>query len=102
MQSEHKQEVHRLNDESSVKTESSVSVSQGGDERKETFKSTSGSNLATSGSMSSITGPTKPTRKSTAPRFVTPLNGKIVDQGADILLEGIIDGKLKFVFYLLL
>jgi hypothetical protein len=38
-----------------------------------------------------ITFPKK--RKSTAPHFITPLNGKIVDQGADILLEGIIDGN---------
>lgn len=37
----------------------------------------------------------KPTRKSTAPRFVSPLTGMIVDQGTDIILEGIIDGKKK-------
>lgn len=35
----------------------------------------------------------KPTRKSTAPRFVSPLTGMIVDQGTDIILEGIIDGE---------
>ncbi|KAK3921141.1 Muscle M-line assembly protein unc-89, partial [Frankliniella fusca] len=92
IKSEHKQEVHTVNDESSVKTESSVSVSQGGDERKETVKSTSGSNLPLTSQTPSTGGPAKPTRKSTAPRFVTPLNGKIVDQGADILLEGILDG----------
>lgn len=34
----------------------------------------------------------KPSRKSTAPRFVSPLTGMIVDQGADIILEGIVDG----------
>ncbi|XP_026674575.1 muscle M-line assembly protein unc-89 isoform X5 [Ceratina calcarata] len=34
----------------------------------------------------------KPTRKSTAPRFVSPITGMIVDQGTDIVLEGIIDG----------
>ncbi|XP_076170517.1 uncharacterized protein LOC143148247 isoform X3 [Ptiloglossa arizonensis] len=34
----------------------------------------------------------KPTRKSTAPRFVSPITGMIVDQGSDIVLEGIIDG----------
>lgn len=34
----------------------------------------------------------KPTRKSTAPRFVTPVIGKIVDQGVDVVLEGILDG----------
>ncbi|KAJ1525037.1 hypothetical protein ONE63_009883 [Megalurothrips usitatus] len=91
MQSEHKQEVRTVNNESAVKTESSVSVSQGGDERKETVVSTSGSTLAAAAAPAPL-GPAKPTRKSTAPRFVTPLNGKIVDQGADILLEGILDG----------
>lgn len=34
----------------------------------------------------------KPVRKSTAPRFVTPVVGKIVDQGVDVVLEGIVDG----------
>ncbi|XP_054013283.1 titin isoform X3 [Hylaeus anthracinus] len=34
----------------------------------------------------------KPTRKSTAPRFVSPITGMIVDQDSDIVLEGIIDG----------
>lgn len=34
----------------------------------------------------------KPTRKATAPRFVTPVIGKIVDQGVDVTLEGILDG----------
>lgn len=32
-------------------------------------------------------------RKSVAPRFMTPLNGKIVDQGTDVVFEGIIDGE---------
>lgn len=35
----------------------------------------------------------KSSRKSVAPRFVSPLTGMIVDQGADIFLEGIIDGE---------
>lgn len=35
----------------------------------------------------------KPTRKSVAPRFVSPVTGMIVDQGNDVVLEGIIDGK---------
>ena len=35
----------------------------------------------------------KTTRKSTAPRFVSPLNGKIVDQGADVILDAVVDGK---------
>lgn len=34
----------------------------------------------------------KSPRKNIAPRFVSPLIGKIVDQGADVVLEGIIDG----------
>lgn len=34
----------------------------------------------------------KPVRKSQPPRFITPVVGKIVDQGVDITLEGIIDG----------
>jgi titin len=34
----------------------------------------------------------KPVRRNIAPRFITPLVGKIVDQGVDVLLEGIIDG----------
>lgn len=37
----------------------------------------------------------KSSRKSIAPRFVSPLTGMIVDQGADIFLEGIIDGELQ-------
>ncbi|CAB3388186.1 Hypothetical predicted protein, partial [Cloeon dipterum] len=31
-------------------------------------------------------------RKPVAPKFISPLNGKIVDQGDNILLEGIVDG----------
>ncbi|KAF4518527.1 hypothetical protein B566_EDAN004271 [Ephemera danica] len=31
-------------------------------------------------------------RKSVPPRFISPLNGRIVDQGSDVLLEGIVDG----------
>lgn len=34
----------------------------------------------------------KPCRKQTAPRFVSPVTGMIVDQGSDIILEGIVDG----------
>uniref|UniRef100_A0A182PH82 Ig-like domain-containing protein n=1 Tax=Anopheles epiroticus TaxID=199890 RepID=A0A182PH82_9DIPT len=44
--------------------------------------------IANSGQIS--TG--KPARRNMAPRFVTPFNGKIVDQGADVLIEGIVDG----------
>ncbi|CAL1681896.1 unnamed protein product [Lasius platythorax] len=34
----------------------------------------------------------KPSRKPVAPRFVSPITGMIVDQGEDIVFEGIIDG----------
>lgn len=34
----------------------------------------------------------KPVRRNIAPRFVSPLIGKIVDQGVDVTLEGIVDG----------
>lgn len=34
----------------------------------------------------------KSSRKLSAPRFVSPLTGMIVDQGANVVLEGIIDG----------
>ncbi|XP_062540649.1 muscle M-line assembly protein unc-89 isoform X7 [Armigeres subalbatus] len=44
--------------------------------------------IANSGQIS--TG--KPARRSSAPRFVSPFNGKIVDQGADVVFEGIVDG----------
>lgn len=44
--------------------------------------------IANSGQIS--TG--KPVRRNIAPRFVTPLIGKIVDQGVDVMLEGIVDG----------
>lgn len=35
---------------------------------------------------------TKPTIKKRPPKFVTPVIGKIVDVGADVVLEGILDG----------
>lgn len=35
----------------------------------------------------------KPLRKSMPPRFMTPLTGCIVDQGADVTLEAIVDGN---------
>lgn len=34
----------------------------------------------------------KSTRKNTAPRFISPLIGKILDQGSDTVIEAIIDG----------
>lgn len=36
----------------------------------------------------------KPTRKPTAPRFVSPITGMIVDQDSDVVLEGVVDGEL--------
>lgn len=47
--------------------------------------------LVKSGSSSSITKSGQ--RKVVAPRFISPLNGKIVDLGADVVLEAIIEGK---------
>lgn len=53
---------------------------------------------AATGSPASLTGtavvPSSPTRlrKEIAPRFTTPLTGKIVDQGADVSIEAIYDG----------
>ncbi|KAL1455864.1 hypothetical protein WDU94_000636, partial [Cyamophila willieti] len=46
--------------------------------------------LAKSSSSSSITKTGQ--RKTVAPRFISPLNGKIVDLGADVVLEAIIEG----------
>lgn len=40
----------------------------------------------------------KPCRKQTAPRFVSPVTGMIVDQGTDVVLEGIVDGEITFIF----
>ncbi|XP_063986915.1 muscle M-line assembly protein unc-89 isoform X2 [Diachasmimorpha longicaudata] len=34
----------------------------------------------------------KQTRKSTVPRFISPITGMIVDQGSNVILEGVIDG----------
>ncbi|XP_071443400.1 titin isoform X2 [Hetaerina americana] len=39
-----------------------------------------------------LPSPPKPMRKSIAPRFISSLMGRIVDQGADVSLEAIIDG----------
>lgn len=75
-------EYHQLNEEKpQVLEESSVIVKQGGQITQECVKSNSILPLMP-----------KLTRKSTAPRFISPLQGKIVDQGSDIELEGIVDG----------
>lgn len=72
MQSQRVEQVHQVNQERPVvHQQSSLVVSRG-----------------------SPVPPVKPKqRKAVPPRFISPLNGKIVDQGADVLLEGIVDGK---------
>lgn len=74
MQSQRVEEVHQINQEKPViHQQSSLVVSRG----------------------SPVPGPSilKTKRKSMPPRFISPMNGKIVDQGADVFLEGIVDGK---------
>uniref|UniRef100_A0A182IY25 Ig-like domain-containing protein n=1 Tax=Anopheles atroparvus TaxID=41427 RepID=A0A182IY25_ANOAO len=77
------QRYDQVNDQPPVvQQESSSFLATGGAEMHESI-------IATSGQIS--TG--KPAlRRNTAPRFVTPFNGKIVDQGANVLIEGIVDG----------
>lgn len=36
----------------------------------------------------------KQTRKNIPPRFISPITGMIVDQGSNVVLEGVIDGKV--------
>ena len=87
-QSQKTQEFHQQNQEKPViHQESVIKVMNGVSETKELIKSTSSTPIASP----------KPARKSTAPRFITPLNGKIVDQGADVILDGIVDGKCFIV-----
>lgn len=64
-----------------VKEETSLVVTKNGSVTQECIKSNS-----------LFPSMPKLTRKSTAPRFLSPLQGKIVDQGADVELEGVIDG----------
>ncbi|XP_063235498.1 titin isoform X2 [Bacillus rossius redtenbacheri] len=52
---------------------------------------TSGREEASDSSSTPVSSP-RPARKSVAPRFVSPLMGKIVDQGADVVLTAIVDG----------
>lgn len=37
-------------------------------------------------------------RKHSAPKFITPLNGCIVDQGTEVLLSAIIEGKVLIIY----
>ncbi|KAJ4429610.1 hypothetical protein ANN_21796, partial [Periplaneta americana] len=83
VQSQKTQEFHQQNQEKPViHQQTIIKVLNGVANHQETVKSTSSTPVASP----------KPTRKSVAPRFVTPLNGKIVDQGADVVLDGILDG----------
>lgn len=43
----------------------------------------------------------KPSRKPIAPRFVSPVTGMIVDQGTNVVLEGIIDGEWCIIIRLI-
>lgn len=49
-------------------------------------------NFTKPNSGAEVVGLPKSTRKNVAPRFVTPFNGKIVDQGGSVMLEAIVDG----------
>jgi hypothetical protein len=89
VQSQQTQELHQQNHDNQVIHEQTVFKSVNGvGGHQETVKTTSTTSFTPTSSP-------KPTRKSIAPRFVSPLNGKIVDQGADVILDAIIDGKCK-------
>lgn len=84
-------EFHQVNEEKpQMKEESSLIVKQDGQITQECVKSNSILPLTP-----------KLTRKSTAPRFISPLQGKIVDQGSDVEIEGIVDGKIltRIIFF---
>ncbi|KRF98945.1 uncharacterized protein Dwil_GK12604, isoform C [Drosophila willistoni] len=81
VESHHYQELHKS------KEMTSPSVQQ---KSFTLFQSTNGGG----GSSQALVIPDSPTRlrKEIAPRFTTPLTGKIVDQGADVSMEAIYDG----------
>lgn len=83
VESHESKEYHKINDEPPVTKEDSSIVSTVGSQFGE---------LAKSNSLTLMLG-SKIGRKTMAPRFVTPVQGKIVDQGADVELEGVIEGK---------
>jgi pseudouridine-5'-phosphate glycosidase len=86
VQSQRTQELHQQNQDNPIIHEQTVlNVINGVGGHQETVTTTS---------STPVSSP-KPIRKSIAPRFVSPLNGKIVDQGADVILDAIIDGKCK-------
>ncbi|XP_037939330.1 muscle M-line assembly protein unc-89 isoform X2 [Teleopsis dalmanni] len=80
MESHHYQELHKTKDMSSP------SVQQ------KSFVLVQSASNGTTPSLPAV--PASPTRirKEIAPRFTTPLTGKIVDQGTDVSLEAIYDG----------
>lgn len=83
MKAEESKEFHQVNQENPTLIEkSSLVVTKDGQVTQETIKASS-----------SVSATPKLTRKSTAPRFVTPVQGKIVDQAADVELEGVVDGS---------
>ncbi|KAK6627495.1 hypothetical protein RUM44_009973 [Polyplax serrata] len=82
VESHESKEYHKINDEPPVTKEDSSIVSTVGSQFGE---------LAKSNSLTLMLG-SKIGRKTMAPRFVTPVQGKIVDQGADVELEGVIEG----------
>lgn len=84
IQQSHKlEEFHQVNKEPPVISEKSYSSFTSGHETKirESIQSTAERPLIQ-----------KPVRKHQPPRFITPVVGKIVDQGVDVTLEGIVDG----------
>lgn len=84
MQSKKTQEFHQQNqDKPIIHQQATLEVVNGVADHQKTVTATA---------STSVSSP-KPTRKSTSPRFVSPLNGKIVDQGADVILDAIVDGK---------
>nr|CAD7193646.1 unnamed protein product [Timema douglasi] len=84
VRNEKTEEFHQVNrDKPSVHTHQSLLITNG--QREDSL---------TSGSSTPVSSP-RPIRKSIPPRFVTPLVGRIVDQGADVTLVGIIDELTK-------
>ncbi|XP_046401656.1 titin isoform X2 [Ischnura elegans] len=82
--------IQQVNDNQPVvKQQASLIISEG-DKKKiheESYSSGDPSSV-----IAPLPSPPKPQRKSVAPRFISPLMGRIVDQGADLCLEAIIDG----------
>jgi hypothetical protein len=89
VQSQQTQELHQQSHDNQVIHEQTVFKAVNGVKGHQETVTT------TSTTSSTPTSSPKPTRKSIAPRFVSPLNGKIVDQGADVILDAIVDGKCK-------